>query len=88
MEKNICERCGRDNHSIDECLSRTDVTNKLINDSIDEDSIDSSYIRVEKIDKSLFGKIIRTIRNISTNIKKLLEVPKIAPAPILVHRQF
>jgi hypothetical protein len=82
MEKNICERCGRDNHLTEECLSRTDVTNKLIDDSIDDDSIDNSYIRVEKVDKSLFGKIITVIRTIGSNIKKLLEVPKIAPAPI------
>ena len=82
MEKNICERCQRDNHLTEECLSRTDVTNELINDSIDDDSIDDSYIRVEKVDKSLFGKIITAIRTIGNNIKKLLEVPKIAPAPI------
>jgi len=82
MEKNICERCGRDNHLIEECLSRTDVTNKLIDDSIEDDSIDNSYIRVEKLDKSLFRKIITVIRTISNNIKRLLEVPKIAPAPI------
>lgn len=77
MEKNICERCGRDNHLIEECLSRTDVTNKLIDDSIDDDL----YIRVEKVDKSLFGKIITVIKTFGSNIKKLLEVPKIAPAP-------
>lgn len=77
MEKNICERCGRDNHLIEECLSRTDVTNRLIDDYIDDDL----YIRVEKVDKSLFGKIITAIKTFGSNIKKLLEVPKIAPDP-------
>jgi len=81
MEKNICERCGRDNHSIDECLSRTDVSNKLINDSIDENCLDNSYIRVEKVDKSLFRKIVTAVQIFGSNIRKLLEVPRIAPIP-------
>ena len=37
MEKNIsCHRCGRDSHITDECLSRLDVNNRLINDNIKE----------------------------------------------------
>jgi len=88
MEKNICERCGRDNHLSDECLSRTDVTNKLI-DNLDESLMDeNSYIGVEKVDKTLFGKIVKAIRIIGSNIKKLLEVPKIAPAPISAHKPY
>ena len=77
MEKNICcDRCGRDSHITDECLSRFDVNNRLINDNIKENINEDTYIRFAEPNETLLNKIIQTAKIISSNLKKFLEPPK------------
>jgi hypothetical protein len=66
MNKNICERCGRNNHLENECMSRTDI-----NDNI----IDAEYSNLIIKDRTLIGRLINKIKEISKNIIKILEVP-------------
>jgi hypothetical protein len=63
---NKCERCGRDNHLENECMSRTDI-----NDNI----IDAEYSNLIIKDRTLIGRLINKIKEISKNIIKILEVP-------------
>jgi len=77
MDKNICcDRCGRDSHITNECLSRLDVNNRLINDNIKENITEDTYIRFAEPNDSLLEKIINTVKTISSGIKKFLEPPK------------
>ena len=69
MNKNICERCGRNNHLENECMSRTDINGNII----DTENI-SEYVNLIK-DRTLLGRLINKIKQISKNIKKILEVP-------------
>ena len=63
---NKCERCGRDNHLENECMSRTDINDKII---------DAEYSNLIIKDMTLFGRLINKIKEISKNIIKILEVP-------------
>jgi hypothetical protein len=63
---NKCERCGRDNHLENECMSRTDI-----NDNI----IDAEYSNLIIKDRTLLGRLINKIKEIGKNIIKILEVP-------------
>jgi hypothetical protein len=77
MEKNICcHRCGRDSHITDECLSRLDVNNRLINDNIKENITEDTYIRFAEPNDSILTKIIQTVKTIGSGLKKFLEPPK------------
>jgi hypothetical protein len=63
---NKCERCGRDNHLENECMSRTDINGNII---------DAEYSNLIIKDMTLFGRLINKIKEISKNIIKILEVP-------------
>jgi hypothetical protein len=71
MEKNICERCGYNNHAKFECMARKDINGNMIDDSPKE------YVNLIIKDKTLIGGIIRNLKIFGNNIKKLLEVPKV-----------
>ena len=66
MNKNICERCGRNNHLKNECMSRTDI-----NDNI----IDQEYTNLIIKDISIIGILINKIKGFGKNVIKILEVP-------------
>ena len=69
MNKNLisCDRCGGNNHIAEECLSRLDVNNHLINEDI--------YMRFAEPNNTILTKIIQTVKSIGSNIKKFLEPP-------------
>ena len=70
MDKNICDRCKRDNHSQDECMSKTDINgNEIANE------LDAEYTHLIVKDRSILGKIMERINDIKKGIKKILEVP-------------
>jgi hypothetical protein len=70
MSKNLCERCGRDNHLENECMSRTDINGNII----DEENT-AEYVNLIIKDKSIIGILINKIKEFGKNIKKILEVP-------------
>lgn len=70
MDKNICDRCKRDNHSQDECMSKTDINGNEI-----ENEIGAEYTHLIVKDRSILGKIMERINDIKKGIKKILEVP-------------
>ena len=74
MDKNICDRCKRDNHSQDECMSKTDINgNEIANELANE--IGAEYTHLIVKDRSILGKIMERINDIKKGIKKILEVP-------------
>ena len=77
MHKNLihCDRCGANTHITDECLSRIDINNRLINDNIKENINEDTYIRFAEPDNSLLNKIVQAVKTIGTNLRKFLEPP-------------
>jgi hypothetical protein len=72
MNKNICERCKRNNHNKDECMSTTDINGNMIDE---ENENANEYINFIVKDKSIYGKLIKKLTEIKKNILKILEVP-------------
>ena len=71
MEKNICNRCGFNNHKVFECMAMKDINGNIIDD------IPKEYVNLIIKDRTLIGGIIRNLNILGNNIKKILEVPKI-----------
>jgi hypothetical protein len=70
MEKNICNRCGFNNHKVFECMAIKDINGSMIDDSPKE------CANLITKDRTLIGGIIRNLKIFGNNIIKLLEVPK------------
>ena len=66
MNKNICERCGRNNHLKNECMSRTDINGNII---------DQEYTNLIIKDRSIIGILINKIKELGKDVIKILEVP-------------
>ena len=77
MNQNLihCDRCGGNTHITNECLSRIDVNNRLINDNIKENINEDTYIRFAEPSNSILNKIVQTVKTIGTNLRKFLEPP-------------
>jgi hypothetical protein len=78
MDKNICDRCKRNNHSEDECMSKTDINgNEIANEVANEiaNEVGAEYTHLIVKDRSILGRIIEKINDLKKGIKKILEVP-------------
>ena len=76
MDKNICDRCKRNNHSEDECMSKTDINgNEIANEMANEIENGAEYTHLIVKDRSILGRIIEKINDLKKGIKKILEVP-------------
>jgi len=69
---NTCERCGRENHNVNECMAIKDINGKII-----VEDIESEYVNLVIKDKTILGRVFKTLRTFSKNVKKILEVPRI-----------
>ena len=78
MDKNICDRCKRNNHSEEECMSKTDINgNEIENEMANEveNEVGAEYTHLIVKDRSILGRIIEKLNDLKKGIKKILEVP-------------
>ena len=73
MDKNICDRCKRNNHSEEECMSKTDINGNEIENEMANEGAEYTHLIVK--DRSILGRIIEKLNDLKKGIKKILEVP-------------